>query len=303
MIPATYVQLKGTLQLRPPDVKKAVDVPFDLRVRDRARWRLGAAAISALLGLLLVYWSTIAKRRLLNQAARDDVTQRLAEFLAGRPALATDSSVQLIRHLIVNSRFQDRIGQFDEAQQSLADAASRVTQLVTAPPAAPTPLVQGAETIRIANPADRRAANANMMFVIGQPDPQWPASGGTFEWTLSASDGTTIAQTSGMDLRQFQHVVPRTDLYTVTVTVDGVHPAARQFSVGPPVSRTVADRFQLVQVATLFATFVLAVASAYLMTDTMSFGTVGDYVKLVGTAVGLSGGTGSAATILSALRG
>jgi hypothetical protein len=37
--------------------------------------------VSALIGLLLVRWTGTVKRRLLNESARDDLTQRFAQFL------------------------------------------------------------------------------------------------------------------------------------------------------------------------------------------------------------------------------
>jgi hypothetical protein len=91
-IPALYTQLKGTLWLRPPNVKKPIDVAIDLRVRDSAKWRASAAAMSAGLGLMLVVWSSIVRRRLLNQASRDDLTSRLAQFLTANPSFEAGSS-------------------------------------------------------------------------------------------------------------------------------------------------------------------------------------------------------------------
>ena len=90
----------------------------------------------------------------------------------------------------------------------------------------------------------------------------------------------------------------------VTVQVNGANPQARGFVVltAPPAS--VIEQFNIVQWSVVAITFLLAAGTAYISTqDATTFGTFGDYFKLIANAFGVSGGAGGVATVLSAVKG
>lgn len=309
VIPGSQTQLKGQVHLAPPDVQIAVDPLLQVNVKDATSWRVAAAVVSALVGLLLVYWTGTVKKRLLNQSTRDDLTERLAQFLTEHPDLSEDASVQLIRHLLVTSKLQDRLQQFDAAAQTLQDVASRITTLQTSPPAQATSLAASPQTpIRIANPSNSLEAGRTLTFVLAQPAQNWPR-GATYEWSIARDGGKPIPIESGTELKTVRYIVPQAGSYDITVsaldaTKQPVQPlVTRSFTVATMTPRTIAQRFEWAQALTMLFAFVLAAASAYVLTDTPTFGAVADYVKLVGTAVGVSGGAGSFTTILAATRG
>ena len=105
-------------------------------------------------------------------------------------------------------------------------------------------------------------------------------------------------------LRRFDFVFPHLASYQVAVSVDGANTETRDLTILQKPAPTFVERFRLVQITMFIVTLLLAFGTAYAMTESMvTFGTVGDYVKVVGSAFGISGGASSVATVLSSVRG
>ncbi len=302
-IPGQYTELKGRLWLRPPNVKKAVDVELDLRVKDAWGWRVAATALATLFALAFIYWTTTVRRRLLNGARRDAVSNRLAEFLAAHPALATHDSVVFVRQLILDSAVADRTGDFDVSAQSLASASSRLDQLTVSPPAAPIAIASSGQAIRIVNPPLRLLTGERIAFVIGAPNSKWPAEG-MYQWTVAQKGGTPLPPIQGVSLKRFDYTFRSSGEFTVQVTVDGANQETRDLTILPRPAKGMIAKFKVVEIAVVVMTFLIAAGTAFATTqDAATFGTVGDYIKLLAASFGLSGGAGGAATVFTAIRG
>ncbi|MGA9673290.1 MAG: hypothetical protein WBQ94_29130 [Terracidiphilus sp.] len=303
-IPGEYTELKARFHLDDPSIKKPVDFDADLRVKDHWAWRGFAALLATFPALALIYWTTTIRRRILNRNQRDEVANRLAAFLASNPALGNHDSVVFVRQMILDSTVEDKTGDFDASVQSLSSATSRLDQLFASPPTASIPVAQSGQAIRILNPASCIVSGQKISFVIGQPNTNWPANGGTYEWTLANSRGSTIASRKGVELKRFDHSFDSAGPFVVTVTVDGANPESRDFDVLAELPASIIEQFKIVQMSMVVITFLVAAGTAYVSTqDASTFGTFGDYFKLIANSFGVSGGAGGVATVLSAVRG
>ncbi len=303
-IPGQYTELKAKFHLDDPSIKKPVDFDADLRVKDYWAWRGLAAFLATFPSLALIYWTTTIRRRMLNRNERDEVTNRLAQFLASNPGLGDDNSVTLVRQMILDSAVEDKTGDFDASVQSLASANSRLDQLFSSPPTVSVPLSQSGQAIRILNPASCVVSGRKISFVIGQPNANWPASAGNYQWTLATADGTNIASSEGVELKRLNHTFKVGGPYVVTVAVNGANSESRQFDVLTEPPASIIEQFNIVQWSVVAITFLIAAGTAYVSTqDASTFGTFGDYFNLIAKAFGVSGGAGGVATVLSAVRG
>ncbi len=303
-IPGQYTELKAKFHIQDPSIKKPVDFDADLRVKDHWMWRALAALVATLPALALIYWTTTIRRRILNRNERDEVTNRLAQFLASNPALGNDDSVVFVRQMILDSTVEDKAGDFDASVQSLASASSRIDQLLASPPTASVPVSQSGQTIRILNPPSCIVSGSKVSFVIGEPNPNWPANQGMYQWTLARAAGATIASSKGIELKRFDHKFSTSGPFVVTVSVNGINPESRGFNVLTEPPASFIEEFKIVQGSVVVITFLLAAGTAYLSTqDASTFGTFGDYFKLIASAFGVSGSAGGVATVLSAVRG
>jgi hypothetical protein len=302
-IPGQYTELKGRLWLRPPKVKKAADVDLDLRVKDAWGWRAAATLVATAFALGFIYWTTTVRRRLLNGAQRGEVSNRLAQFLAANPTLANHDSVGFVRQLILDSNVDDREGEFDLSAQSLASASSRLDMLVAAPPAAPAAVAASSQAIRVVNSPQRLLTGEKIIFLIGKPNTNWPAVGGLYRWTV-ASSGKPIASEQGVDVQRFAHIFESIGAFQVQVNVDGANPETRDLTILQRPSPGMVEKFRIAAVAVVLMTLLIAAGTAFMATqDALTFGTIGDYLKLLATAFGVSGSAGGAATIFTAIRG
>ena len=66
------------------------------------------------------------RRRLINQNRRDEVVQRIAQFVAANPTLANDPGVTFIRLAILDSKADDDMGEFDLSAQDLQLAGHEI---------------------------------------------------------------------------------------------------------------------------------------------------------------------------------
>jgi hypothetical protein len=304
VIPGQYTELKAKFHLDDPSIKKPVDFDADLRVKDHWTWRALAALLATLPALALIYWTTTIRRRILNRNERDEVTNRLAQFLASNPGFGDDNSVTLIRQMILDSAVEDKTGDFDDSAQSLASANTRLDQLTTTSPTVSVPLSQSGQAIRILNPASCVVSGRKISFVIGTPNAQWPANSGTYRWTLAAADGTIIAGIAGVELKRFDYTFKTGGPYVITVGVNGANPESRSFNVLSEPPQSIIEEFKIVQWSVVAITFLIAAGTAYASTqDASTFGTFGDYLNLIAKAFGVSGGAGGVATVLSAVKG
>jgi len=303
-IPGQYTELKAKFHVDDPSINKPVDFDADLRVKDYWAWRGFAAFLATIPALALIYWTTTIRRRMLNRNQRDEVTNRLAQFLASNPGLGDDSSVTLVRQMILDSTVEDKIGDFDASAQSLASASSRLDQLFAAPPTDSVPIAESGQAIRILNPASCVVSGRKVSFVIGQPNTNWPANQGVYTWTLETPGGATFASGSGVDLKRFDHTFDSGGPFVVKVDVDGANQESRDFDVLTEPPASVIEQFKIVQSSVVLITFLLAACTAYVSTqDATTFGTFGDYFKLIANAFGVSGGAGGVATVLTAVKG
>jgi hypothetical protein len=303
-IPGQYTELKAKFHVDDPSINKPVDFDADLRVKDYWAWRGFAALLATIPALALIYWTTTIRRRMLNRNQRDEVTNRLAQFLASNPGLGDDSSVTLVRQMILDSTVEDKMGDFDASAQSLASASGRLDQLFAAPPAASVPISQSGLAIRILNPASCVVSGRKVSFIIGQPNTNWPTNQGVYTWTLETPGGVTIASSSGVDLKRFDHTFDSGGPFVVKVDVDGANQESRDFDVLTEPPASVIEQFKIVQSSVVLITFLLAAGTAYVSTqDATTFGTFGDYFKLIANAFGVSGGAGGVATVLTAVKG
>jgi PKD domain len=304
-IPSQLPELKAKFRVQDISLKKPVDFEADLRIKDHWGWRFLAAVVATVPAFLVVLWTTTIRRRILNRNQRDELTGRLAQFLASNPALANHDSVVFIRQMIVDSGNEDKAGDFDSSAQNLASASSRMDQLVATPPAVPTPVSQSGQAIRILNPPNWIVSGRRVSFTIGQPDPNWPKAGGTYVWSVADSDGNTETQSSpAVDQRSFSHNFSKSGPFTVTVTVNGANPESRAFNVLSEPPPGAIKSFKIAQYAIYAFTFLLAAGTAYVSTqDLLTFGTFGDYLRLFMNVFGVSGSAGGVATVLTAIRG
>jgi hypothetical protein len=272
-------------------------------VKDGWKARAVAAFLATLPAFLLLYWSSTVKRRLVNQNHRDSVTNRLAQFLSANPQLANDANVVFVRQMILDSSAEDSAGDFDVSAQSLASADGRLLLLTTAVPSAAVPLAAGGEAIRVATAPDRLLSGEQVKFIIGQPNSNWPAVGGLYDWAVTSAQGDVIAERRGIGLTRFACVCPAEGRFHVSVSVDHANTETRDVTILQRPGPGIIESFKLVQLAMIAATLLLGFGTAYVMTESQAtFGTVGDYVRLAASAFGISGGTGSVATILSSIR-
>jgi hypothetical protein len=302
-IPRQIMELKANFHLDSSAIKSPVDFTADLRVKDHWIWRAVAALLATIPALFLIVWTNTIRRRILNRNERDEVTSRLAQFLAANPAFGNDSSVTFVRQLIVDSIVENKTGEFDASKQSLDSAGSRIEQLFTSAATGPTPLSQSGQAIRILNPASCVVAGRKISFVIGKPNPNWPANGGAYLWILTTPDGTEVERREGVELKRFDHTFEESGPFTVTVSVNGANPESRQFTVLTEPPASVIERFMIVQWSVILITFLLAAGTAYVSTQNApTFGTFADYFGLIAKAFGVSGTAGGVATVLSAVK-
>lgn len=302
-IPRQIMELKANFHLDSSAIKSPVDFTADLRVKDHWIWRAVAALLATIPALFLIVWTNTIRRRILNRNERDEVTSRLAQFLAANPAFGNDSSVTFVRQLIVDSIVENKTGEFDASKQSLDSAGSRIEQLFTSAATGPTPLSQSGQAIRILNPASCVVAGRKISFVIGKPNPNWPANGGAYLWILTTPDGTEVERREGVELKRFDHTFEESGPFTVTVSVNGASPESRQFTVLTEPPASVIERFMIVQWSVILITFLLAAGTAYVSTQNApTFGTFADYFGLIAKAFGVSGTAGGVATVLSAVK-
>jgi hypothetical protein len=253
-----------------------------------------------------VSWTNTVRRRLLNQSDRDQVAGRLAQFLAANPNLGNHDSVVFVRQMILNSTFEDRTGDVDASSQTLASASTRLDQLVQSPPAASTLVAQSGQAIRILNPASCLITERKISFVIGEPNPAWPVGNGLYEWTVTggAAGAHRIDGRKGVEVKRFECIFETSGSYDVTVTVNGANPESRSIDILSAPPPGFIAKYRLAETATVLITFLIAAGTAYaLIQNAPTFGSVGDYIKLLAGAFGVSGGAGGAGTILSAVRG
>jgi hypothetical protein len=303
-IPGPYTELKAKFHLQNPSVKKPVDFDADLRVKDHWLWRALAALLATLPSLALIYWTTTVRRRILNGNEREAVANRLALFLSSNPTLGNHDSVVFVRQMILDSVVEDRTGDFDASVQSLASANSRLDQLVANPPTVSVTVSQSGQAIRILNPPSCLVAGSKISFVIGEPNANWPTSGGTYAWSVVGADGTVVASSEGVELKRFDCKFSTSGSYDITVAVNKANQESRNLAVLAEPSPGIMETFKIIQTSVVVITFLIAAGTAYATTqDAITFGTFGDYIKLIASAFGVSGGVGGVATVLTAVRG
>ncbi len=294
-IPGPYTALKGKLWLRAPAVREPLDVDVVFRVKDSGWWRAAAALLATGLAWLFLYWGNTVRRRLINQSRRDTVVQRLAQIVAANRQLVNDAGVITIRQAILSSKKHDDMGEFDLSAQDLQTAELRLDAL----PVTVAAGVATGPTLVVDTDPDQLLTGKRIRFKIDNL--AQTAGNSTFEWSVSKA-GRKISD-AGDGLQTFAFTFRTRGVFEVAVAVDGGTPLTRQISIFAPPS--VVEQFKLLQIGTAAITLALAFGTTYLMTESAAtFGTVGDYVKLVAGAFGVSSAVSSSvAAVFTAVRG
>jgi hypothetical protein len=235
--PGEVNSLRSTVWLEPPYVSTETAIGAKLKIKDSWGWRALAVLIAYGLALLLTWVVTHFRTRLLHDAKRSALRDRLGAFLAAHPDFGNDASVVLIGMLLDQSTLQDKENDFDSAGQSLTSAESRLTALETAP-GTPVPLADmAAEPIRILDPQETQMAGAWLTLLVAKPDPAWtPAD--RLTWSV---DGTEVS--SGVNLLRIRQLFTA-GRHTVTVS-NGSHLLSRDLFIQPPPSRSLLTKLKL----------------------------------------------------------
>jgi hypothetical protein len=296
--------LKGKVRIAPPSVMQAVDLAPVFLIKDHWFWRLLTACIAYGLALLVYVLTTGVRSRLEHRATRASISLRLARFLATNPAFTDHDSVVFIRQLLLDSEQQDRREDFDVAADTLTSADSRMSQLETTPPAAPSVVnAPSAPEIRVLNAPDRIISGRTLSFQIGSRPVEW-IPGSVFHWEIGQSAGNMVDAGTGSEKTSLAHFFVSNKLaanWTIEVTANDVS-KSRIIALAAD-DRGVIKRLRSLNLLPHLLAMVLAVLAAYLATNSAeSWGASSDYINLFLASFGVSSGAQSFAVLLQAVR-
>ncbi|HEY4364562.1 MAG TPA: hypothetical protein VGN17_26600 [Bryobacteraceae bacterium] len=301
-IPRGLTSLRGKVLVLPPFVGKETELNPVFPVKDAWFYRLIAVVVAYGLALLLQWGTTHTRRTMLHNGMRRNLSDRLSRFLTARPDLANHDSVALAQQLLTDSVSLDRAGEFDLAEQNLQSAASRINDLITNPPSASTPLATGTEDIRIVQNAPQQQAGKVLTMIAAKPaDLKLPA---TIRWDVIDPSGKTVRTEMGPNRLSLRYRFEKAGTYTVRVTVPGVAPFTRTVTISDPPKKDSLAGLKDLDLLTQGVAFLLACATAYATTNSAdAWGTMTDYVTLIGTAFGVGAGAQGIRLVIQAVRG